>query len=77
MVTTEEALTTGITPPVHRPKESIFKIVIQATRATIVLALLTGIAFPMAITGIGQVIFPGRQTDRSLATAPVSQSDRL
>ncbi len=60
MVTTEEALSKGNATGVHRPKESILKIVIQAMRATIVLALLTGLAFPMAITGIGQVLFPGQ-----------------
>jgi K+-transporting ATPase ATPase C chain len=72
MVTTEEALTTGMTTSVHRPKESILKIVVQATRATIVLALLTGIAFPMAITGIGQAIFP-RQANGSIINNSAGQ----
>jgi K+-transporting ATPase ATPase C chain len=58
MVTTEEALITGTTNQAHRPKESIIKLLFQATRATIVLAVLTGVAYPMLITGLGQVIFP-------------------
>ncbi len=72
MVTTEEALSKGTTAPLNRPKESIFKIVVQATRATIVLALLTGIVFPMSITGIGQVIFP-KQANGSIITNSAGQ----
>jgi potassium-transporting ATPase KdpC subunit len=72
MVTTEEALSTGTTPQAHRPKESVFKIILQALRATIVLALLTGIVFPMAITGIGQVIFP-KQANGSIITNSAGQ----
>jgi K+-transporting ATPase ATPase C chain len=37
--------------------KQMIKLTQQATRATIVLAVLTGIIFPLAITGIAQVLF--------------------
>jgi len=36
----------------------MFKIVIQASRATLLIALLTGILFPLSVTFISQLCFP-------------------
>jgi K+-transporting ATPase ATPase C chain len=60
MATTEDALTTSTPVQIRQSNEGIFKIITQATRATIVLALLTGVAFPLLITGLGQIIFPNQ-----------------
>jgi len=47
----------------------MFKTIIQATRATLLLALLTGIIFPLLITALGQTLFPG-QANGSLIKSP-------
>jgi K+-transporting ATPase ATPase C chain len=38
----------------------MLKTILQATRATIVIALLTGIIFPLVVTGLAQVLFPNQ-----------------
>jgi potassium-transporting ATPase KdpC subunit len=43
----------------------VIKTVVRATLAVIVLAVLTGLVYPLVMTGIGQVAF-GRQADGSL-----------
>jgi K+-transporting ATPase ATPase C chain len=46
---------------------------LTALRATVVLAVLTGIIFPLLVTGIAQVLFP-RQANGSLITDPTGKT---
>ena len=47
----------------------MLKTIIQATRATLVLAILTGIIFPLAITAVAHTVFPS-QANGSLVSNP-------
>lgn len=47
----------------------MFKQFLPALRVTIVLALLTGIIFPLLVTGIAQVVFP-KKANGSLVRSP-------
>lgn len=47
----------------------MLKELIPATKMTIVLALLTGVAFPLAITGISQAVFPEQANGSLLKNA--------
>ncbi len=38
----------------------MIKLFMQATRATIVIALLTGLVFPLVVTGVAQLLFPNQ-----------------
>ena len=38
---------------------------LPAFRITLVLTVLTGLVYPAVVTGIAQVVFPARRTDRS------------
>jgi K+-transporting ATPase ATPase C chain len=46
----------------------ILNLLMQSLRATVVLAFLTGIIFPLMICGVGQVLFP-KESKGSLITA--------
>ena len=43
---------------------------------TLLFALLLGIAYPLAMTGIGQAVFPGQANGAWSATAGAWSSDR-
>jgi potassium-transporting ATPase KdpC subunit len=47
----------------------MFKTILQATRATIVIAVLTGIVFPLVVTGLAQVLFPHQANGSLLKNA--------
>ncbi len=38
----------------------MFKLLLQSIRVTLVLALLTGILFPLVVTGMAQILFPNQ-----------------
>jgi potassium-transporting ATPase KdpC subunit len=47
----------------------MFKTIVQATRATIVIAILTGIVFPLVVTGLAQLLFPHQANGSLLKNA--------